>query len=299
VAEVAVFIKTMFRDQLLAQSLVSIRRYLPVPYRIYLADDGYVSPEKARCYERLRDGGHIVLELPERTGASAARNRLLGMLGDEPFVLRLDDDFELSSETNLLAVKRILERCVDLGAVAGLERQMGGGKGVPAGFISGSQGYMYRRGRALVKELVPLDRFVYEEVDGVPFARCGYTRNMLLIRRAVFEEVRWEERLPFFGEHEDFLLQLEQAGWGLAFTPVSVHLHNGEVTRDRGYARLKQRWPDHHAVYRTKWGVDRIVLKRPLRQRIRALPVNLRRAVLEPRLVISVLRGIFAPFKSS
>jgi GT2 family glycosyltransferase len=298
VPEVAVVIKTMLRDELLARCLDSVAAHIELPYRIYLADDGPISPQKAVRYADMRAAGHIVLELPEGTGASAARNLLIDMLGPERFVLRMDDDFELSSETNLTAMKRVLEGRSELGAVAGLERQMAGGKGVRAGSISGSQGRMYRKGRSLIKEMVPLDHFEYEEVNGVPFARCGYSRNMLLIRRDVFQTIRWEERLPFAGEHEDFLLQLEQAGWGLALTPLSLHLHNGELARDRTYTRLKNRWPDHHEVYRRKWEVDRIILKRPLRQRISGLPVTLKRAVLEPGLVVAALRAWLPRFSS-
>lgn len=281
-AEIAVLVKTLEREKALATCLRSIRRRLDdqgLDHRIYLADDGPVSPRKRSLYDDLRDAGDLVLELEERVGASAARNRLLEMLDDEDFVLRADDDFELVEETDIRAMRSILEAVPKLGAVADLERQVGDGKGVFSGQISDAQGYFERRDGTLVRRLLPPDAFEWEWAAGQRFARCDFTRNLLLIRRAVFTDVRWEERLPFAGEHEDFMLQLAEAGWEVGFTPNSVHRHRDDLARQGRSARSGEparRRAKRAAmeVFREKWGVERKTVRRTLPRTLRAAAVR-------------------------
>lgn len=277
-AQIAVLIKTFLREEALLNCVASVRRHFGEGgYRIYVADDGAVGPGKHAEYERLRGEGHVVLELPEGTGASASRNALLARLGDERFVLRMDDDYELTAETDLGGMRRILEAEPWLGAVADLERQIGHGKGAFSGQISDGQGLLLRRDGTLVKKLVPLHRFEYRTVHGVRFAECGFSRNMLLIRREVFDEIRWEEALPFAGEHADFLLQLQQSRWGLAFTPDSIHLHRDDLgaSANPAYNEVKRRQEQMWRVYRAKWNVTRITVQYPLRGMLRRAALRL------------------------
>ena len=279
---IAVLIKTLDREEALVTCLRSVRERLReqgIDHRIYLADDGPVPPGKRSLYDDLRERGHAVLELEERVGASAARNRLLGRLEDEPLVLRMDDDFELTDETDIAAMQAVLEDVPELGAVGDLERQVGDGKGVFSGQISDGQGFFERRDGTLVRRLLPPDDFEWERAGGHRYARCDFTRNLLLIRRAVFDDVRWEERLPFAGEHEDFMLQLAAADWGVAFTPDSVHSHRddlarrGRSTRSGEPARRRAKRAAME-VYREKWGIERKTVRRTPARTLRAAVVR-------------------------
>ena len=270
---VAVLIKTYGRETAFLNCVRSVREHLRLPFRLYVADDGYVAERKGRLYSELESEGHVVLRLTEPIGASQARNLLLNTLRDEAFVLRMDDDFELTAETDVPAMAALLDHVPELGAVAGLERQRGLGKGLFSGMISAAQGYFAVRDRTLVKMFVPLSEFEYREVAGVRYALADFTRNFLLVRRAVFETIRWDERLPFAGEHADFLLQLRASGWKVGFTPQSVHLHREDLPPQDdpvAYRTQKRTWPGYGEVFATKWGVERVELKRPLSHVIRA-----------------------------
>jgi hypothetical protein len=161
--KVAIFIKSFYRDHAILNCINSIEKYFPiVPYKIYIADDGQISARKELLYSRLVDLGHTVARLPENTGASKSRNFLLSRLDDEKYVLRLDDDFELCAETNILAMIDVLNHHKKIGAVADLERQIGVGKGCFSGDISPWQGSLTVEQDLLIKKMVPLEKFKYE-----------------------------------------------------------------------------------------------------------------------------------------
>lgn len=280
-SEIAVLLKTTDgREEALFTSLQSIRDRLGgqcLSYRIYLADDAPDSPAKQKRYARLRDRGHAVVEVAEETGVSAARNELVDRLGEEEYVLRMDDDFELTGETDVAAMRSILERVDSLGAIADLERQVGDGKGVFSGQISDAQGFFERGGDVLVRRLLPPDAFEFEKAGPHRYARCDFTRNFLLIRREVLEEVRWDERLTFAGEHADFLLQLRSSGWDVAFTPDSVHRHRDDLSgggRGRAPWRARRGAERERRVFRDKWGVEGTRARRGWRGRLRAVLVR-------------------------
>lgn len=285
VADLAVLIKTCFRDEALYQGVASIRQHCKgIDYRLYIADDGPTNPEKQSYYDRLRDEGHCVLELPFNTGASRCRNLLLEHLAEEKYVLRLDDDFHFCAETNLHAMKAILENDVSIGAVADLERQIGLGKGTFSGEISPWQGYLEIKGDVLTKRFVPLSRFRFERAGGVEYARCDFSRNMLLLRRQVFDDVHWDDDLKFAGEHLDFLLQLKYSKWHLAFTTSSIHLHREDIPFGDGYeayhALRRQNSAHTEAIMMRKWGIRRVVIRRPLGQLIKQCIIRVRRMIL-------------------
>lgn len=282
---VAVLIKTLRRERAFLNCIHSVREHIRVPYRFYIADDGPVSRVKEQVYAELQAEGHVLLRFPPQTGASHSRNALLDQLGAERYVLRLDDDFELTSATDVPGMIRLVEQQPEIGAVADLERQVGSGKGVFSGDISPAQGLLEIRDGTLVKRLIPLREFEYRESCGLRFAYCEFSRNFLLVRREVFRDIRWEEDLPFAGEHADFLLQLKTAGWKVAFLPNSIHLHREDLSRldaDRArYRRQKSGWETIMPVYRRKWGVNLITVKRPARYFIKAALVRALAPVLQ------------------
>lgn len=276
VEKVAVLIKTLAREEALLNCVRSVREHLGeqgIAHRIYVADDGPVSSAKLDAYRQLRDEGHRVVEFEEEVGASRARNELVERLEEEDAVLRMDDDFELTAETDVSAMQSILERVSSLGAVADLERQIGLGKGVFSGEISDGQGFFERRGDLLVRRMLPPGTFEYERAGAHRYARCDFTRNMLLIRREVLEQVRWEERLPFAGEHEDFMLQLREAEWDVAFTPDSIHRHRDDLAaagRTESRAERSRKRAEAMKVFREKWGIREKTVQRQVTGTLRA-----------------------------
>ena len=274
-AEIAVFIKTFMREETFFNCINSLMEHMSnnhISYRLYIADDGEISEKKKKLYENLRCKGHIILELPFNTGASKSRNLLLGELQDERYVLRMDDDFELTNETNIFAMKKILNKKPEIGVVAGLERQIGIGKSVFSKQISPYQGFFIKKGTKLVKKIVPLNKFDYFYVDGIKCAKCDFSRNMLLTKRDIFKEIKWEEKLKFSGEHFDFMLQIKYSPWDLVFTPFSIHLHREDIenTNKSIYNKTKIANIEKKIIYKKKWDIERTTISRPVLNIFRA-----------------------------
>jgi len=265
--EIAIFIKTFYRERSLFSCIQTIRKNLiDISYRLYIADDGEVSKEKSELYNNLKSEGHVVLELPFNTGASASRNMLLGMLQNEKYVLRMDDDFEITPETNLLAMKSILDEFNEVGAVADLERQLGNGKGVFSGEISTSQGVIEIEGDTIIKRMVPLKKFNYRYFGDIQFAKANFTRNMLLLKREIFNDIKWEDNIKFAGEHLDFLLQIKNSKWDIVFTTNSIHTHNESIKNPDNsdiFKKMKTVENSDLKVLKRKWKINTILVRRP------------------------------------
>jgi len=140
-----------------------------------------------------------------------------------------------------------------------LERQIGSGKGTASGEISSKQGHIFLENGILIRTNVPPQAWTYLTTHGLRFAYANFTRNFLLIRRNVFATVRWDEDLLIQGEHLTFMLDLQKAGWLLAFTPESVHLHNEEGEDiPNGYSAFRHSVEGRNrrdAVFRKKFGI--------------------------------------------
>lgn len=256
---VAITIKTFDRPHRLTVTIRSIAEHCRVPYRLYIADDGAPSSELEAVYAGLRLGGHVVVRHPGWTSVTAARNDLVSRLRDEAYVLRLDDDFNFTAETDLGAMLRILAARPEIGALAGIERQQGDGKGTASGAVSTKQGHLFIDNGVLLRTNVPAEAWTYLEAAGQRFAYANFTRNFLLIRRAVFDTVRWDEDLLIQGEHLAFQLDLQRAGWLLAFTPDSVHVHDevgDDPAGDYGARRYSELGLERQReVFRRRFGI--------------------------------------------
>lgn len=276
----AIFIKTFYRDEALYGCLESIRKFCNVSdYRIYIADDGEIGLEKQAVYEQLRQEGHVVLELPYNCGASKSRNLLLRELGEEKFILRMDDDFHFCEETNLQNMLSILEQDPAVGAVADLEIQRGLGKGTFSGVVSTWQGFMDINGGNLEIRLMPRQKFKFRHNQAIQYAKCDFSRNMLLLRRELFTEISWDESFLFGGEHLDFLLQIKYSRWELVFTVNSKHLHCEDIEYDQNlpvYRRIRgKNNQERMSLLKEKWGIKKVVIKRSVFELFKAGAVKI------------------------
>lgn len=260
---IAYFIKTFSRNDCLFEAVEAIERYPYVSGRIYIADDGHIDSDREALYQRLERQDHRILRLPFDMGASAGRNAALRYI-TEPYVLRMDDDFIITEDTRLDRMIKLLDSVPTLGAVSGLERQRHKGKGIEPGAISPGQGELRQYYGSLWKIPFDLEHVRWDVADGVRYKTCGYTRNLLLIRREVLDQLRWDPRLKIRGEHIDFQLRLRRFGWQLACTPDSIHEHAGPAGEEQlgDYQRYRYRDGGYMAVLHQNWGVLRILVDR-------------------------------------
>lgn len=270
--ELAIFIKTLLKEKTILNCVKSIEKNLSdIDYRIYIADDGPISPYKKNLYKDLKKKGHKIFELPYNIGASASRNVLLRELGEEMFILRMDDDFHISEETNICDMINILKYDKNIGVIADLERQIGHGKSVQSGRINPWQGFLLRQNNYLIKKMYPLRKYNFEYIDNIRVAKSDFTRNMLLIKREVFEDISWDENLPFANEHLDFLLQLKNSKWDVVITPDSIHWHRDDLSKIDAFDLFEEykkirisnsKKNKHHQYFLDKWNVKGVKIKR-------------------------------------
>ncbi len=158
----AIIIKTFNRDITLLNTLRSIEKFCQVNYRIYILDDSpVISKQKQAYYTKLEEEGHFIKISNERISVTAGRNYLVSQIRDEKYVLRIDDDFEFSEETNLGAMIEIMEHDTSIGTVASIEKQVGNGKGIFTGQISPKQGFTLIKDHTLIKKNIPVTHWKF------------------------------------------------------------------------------------------------------------------------------------------
>jgi hypothetical protein len=115
--DIAIGISTFLRDDSLITLISSILNYLP-DFKIYIVDQGVLSPHKKILYDGLADNGHIIKFIPNDSGISYSR-QMLKNLCNEQYLVYMQDDFEVTENTNLYKMKEVLDENPDIGIVGG------------------------------------------------------------------------------------------------------------------------------------------------------------------------------------
>lgn len=260
----AVFIKTCYGRPSLLWVLDSIQFALKdIDYRIYISDEKPLDEWKIELYDSLKKEEHHVELHDKGIGCGTARNKLVESLREEDLILRMDDDFELGGEFKFKALENVLFASDQIGFCSDYERQIGNSKSVRSGSIRPAGGEIVKSSDKIIKKFHgPFRRF--KSVNGYRYAKAEFTRNLLLVKREVFDRVRWNERLKFQGEHLDFMLSIKKAGYSGAYTPDSIHYHRDDLTLFRYYQNteksIHQRPGDEimSKVFKEEWGVKDI-----------------------------------------
>ncbi len=258
---IAIIIKTTPERFSLKWLLLSIEHALSgYTYRLYIADEGPLPDWKNQLYLELKKKGHHVKVWDHQIAVTIARNDLISSLHDEAFVLRVDDDFELGGEFNIDAMLTVLQQ-EDIDFCCDVERQIGEGKGTKSGETRIESGHVvFRKNKRQIIKFINDFSWQFETYNGVSFAKADYMRNLILLKRKVFDRVSWNENLLFTGEHVDFFLELKNAGFQGAFTPNSVHLHRDDLKQSvidvqtEKDLRNKQRKTIRNKEFDKKWG---------------------------------------------
>lgn len=208
--KIAIGIKTFFRDSALLRTLQAIKRHFPYPYRLYIADDSRLSPEKEAMYAELETDGHVVIRLPFASGLSLGRNSIVSKV-QEKYVLIMDDDIEIRDGQSIENMLKVLVNDEELGLVAGMLTLENGNWLAGENYVKGVDfqfrgGMMYR---------VPSKKD-YRAVDGLQYLYADQVVNFFMARRELFDEVQWDNRIKIEYEHMDFFLSLRKTRWKAA-----------------------------------------------------------------------------------
>jgi hypothetical protein len=237
-SNVCIVIKTFLRDGFLLQCIAGIQKTLP-ECKIIIIDDGDadsspISRQKNLCYETLRRAGHVCHWLPKDSGFGAKSNAAIRFC-DRPYVLIGSDDFDFSEASVRAGIERmvsVLQGVPDIGIASGRVNNRSYEMTLELGedWARAKDGY-HARG----------------EVNGISYQLCDLTINYSLIRRDVFEKVRWDDDVKIGGgEHGAFFVDVKRSGWKVCVVSgVNIREMAGTIPGNHpAYAEKRMRAKD-------------------------------------------------------
>ena len=221
-AKIAIGIKTFYREESLFKALDSIKKYFPLSYKLYIADDGEVSDRKEYRYQTLENEGHVIIRLPFNSGISVGRNEIIKK-ATEDYILIMDDDIILQDSKSVINMKNALDAKDDIGVCSGMLFLENGNYMTSEGYQKGIQieidrGMLFRHSSA--KKIYKAGGSMYVYADQVV--------NFFLAKRAVFDDITWDNRIKVEWEHLDFFLMLKKTKWKVTscLDAKAVHMNS-------------------------------------------------------------------------
>lgn len=184
-----------------------------------------------------------VLDLPYDCGLSKARNEMLKVTS-EPYVLILDDDFVFDKRTRIGKLLKIIKTDPKIGVVGGQTERRGSGWGFT---------HEWEIDDDTIRQVDDGDN--WQEIKGIKCKETASVINFALMRREMFNDVKWDNRLKLV-EHSDFYLQLRETDWKVYYVPEVIC--QTIKSRDRDYLRMRRRKKFFKTFFK-KWGVKRMI----------------------------------------
>ncbi len=213
-SEVTLIIKTFERPVLLERLLRSIITSPAADCPILIADDSATASESA-LFERENIQ---YFRLPYDSGLSYGRNFLIDRVST-PYCVLLDDDFFFTSETKIDVLLNIV-------------------KGQGFDLVAGAADDDYPKFTSFNVEISNGDMQLTRTdkpkkfIDGRPV--YDLVNNFFLAKTITLQDVRWDDRFKFFGEHTDFFYRYS-AKYNVTFTSEVII---GHEMSSYGFGRL-------------------------------------------------------------
>lgn len=215
----AIGIKTFLRERTLFKTLDAVEEHFPYPYKLYIADDGTITQEKASTYRELEKEGHQIIRLPFDSGISAGRNATVKRVG-EKYILIMDDDIRLTDSESMKRMLSVLEDDGNLGLVSGvLEHE----NGSPYGGEEYCRGLRFELRDGFLLRW-PANSAIHS-VNGNSYRTADQVVNFFLARRELFYDILWDGKIKVGWEHIDFFLALAKTRWKAAVCLDAKAIH--------------------------------------------------------------------------
>jgi len=212
--DVALGTKVFMRDEKLRNLLESIER-TDIP-KVYVADDGKETKEKAEIYAGSYDFDLEVLQLEYDAGLGYGRKQIVDRLEAKYFLL-VDSDHEIPPNVDVL--RTMLEADPDIGGIAGniaepeYCRLFQNAKNIRV------------EDNDLVRE-IDRDAKSMDTVAGYPFVTFDFIPNAALFRRECVEDYCWDPEYVIGHEHVDFYIgHWKQTDWNFGICPSVTFPH--------------------------------------------------------------------------
>lgn len=248
-AEIAIGIKTFLREKLLFETIDAIKKHFPLPYKLYIADDGAISDEKEYRYQRLEAEGHVIIRLSPNYGISVGRNSIIKRIV-EPYVMITDDDIVLQDSKSILNMKSVLDSNADIGLCSGMLFTESGDFYKNENY---QKGLRFEIDRGLLFRY-PASRNI-QKTNGSKFVYADQVVNFFLAKRELFNEVIWDNQIKVEYEHMDFFLRLKKTNWKAAVCLDAKAIHLNPID-DPTYKSFRDSAPkkyflDKHGLHNT------------------------------------------------
>ncbi len=241
---ISIGIKTFLRDEQLFNTIQAIRTNLPGAQMI-ISDCGEMTEEKDSLYAEIEREGHIHIDLPFDSGFGCMSNAIADRL-ERPMLLVGSDDFDFSTLEVKEGIKKLLHVAHFHSEFSVLSGRV---NNIPYEFFFCSHG----------------NGFIEEVEPGIWGLNADYhhidlTVNYSLIRREVFDKVRWDTPEPKIGgaEHFAFFWDCKQAGFEVAYVP-GVNINEQQVRNSARYNMYRRRALDSARPCFVKRGIKKYV----------------------------------------
>ena len=173
-------------------------------------------------------------------GLSYVRNRLVEE-SDTEFFLLLDDDVYVP--TNMTDIITLLDTIPEIGAVCiGWLRKLKMDKGKMIGLQADVWDFEFKNG--WVTPIINFNEKEIKMINGLVYMYpFDHITNNAIYRKAVWEQVQWDEQFIIDGEHGDFMFRIKnETNWKLAYCISLFAFHddggNKEFTKYRSGSTL-------------------------------------------------------------
>jgi len=257
--DTAILITTFLRDDALFACVKSIRKYY-LDIKIFIVNTGQSSDkiDKLCSYHRC-----TLIKAPLDSGVCCARNEAMALIPKEyKYVVILEDDIVFNEKTKLETWRTILREYEDIGIVScEVQRLNGMNKKVQD----------YEANIRLENDIIYVEKIEVPKWRGKGETRhfcCDIVPNVFMMRRDIWETIKWDEQYKTTPEHTDFFLLLKRnTDWKIAFTDsismehhiqrYSSHEYSAKRRRTEGYRALGEKWGVKYYwnSWHEKWGM--------------------------------------------
>lgn len=239
--KVSIGLKTFLRDQKLLNAIRGILDTMP-EVTIIVADCGNDSPEKQKVYNEITKDGHSVIHLPYDSGFGAMSNTIVEAL-DTEFLLIGSDDFSFSPSS----VRTGIEKMLNVLETTDVD--------IASGRVRGPYEFdLEDLGDTIIEHRVNISQpyLWFHEVD--------LTVNYSLVKRRVFEKVRWDNDVKIGGgEHGAFFVDAKRAGFKTALVSgAQISEQEGQDSEEYNKYRRRSASPERPCF--KKRGIKKYVL---------------------------------------
>ncbi|WP_436926722.1 glycosyltransferase family 2 protein [Halosimplex amylolyticum] len=221
---------------------------------VYIADNGEISPERRRIYDRSYPFELKVLDLEYDSGLGHGRNEIVEQLSED-YVVIVDSDMTMPHGIEYLADQ--LDERPRLGGVSGLLFEHGN--------LIGASCDLYEEGEILIKDIRGTKDS--EFVDGKPFVEFDFVPNAAMFRRECLEEYSWDPAYKFGAEHLDFFVaHKKRTDWTFGTCPAVVfpHFPGGDAAYLSARMGIDEDRPGKSLQYfLDKWGYRHVLKIQP------------------------------------